>query len=149
MIRLAVTLAVMAAAGVIVHDAIEIGHSATSGWHRPGLVIAGDSAAMQAGWRTLFAGGGTVAPSRNISLRLNRVAFVAAGDQRSGGFRFALTGYRTRHDSLLLEVTLTTPAPGCSVTQEITSPAIAVSVAGRTAPIGVISHERADTTRCH
>ncbi len=124
-----------------------LGVSLQSGWTDPVVRVYRDPAAFAAGWDTLF-----VNPPRPVMPALHfatrRAVIVGAGTRRTGGFRMAWDSARVAGDTLHLDVTVITPAPGCAVTQELTAPAIALAVPAAPPAVTVVRHERADTTHC-
>ncbi len=128
-------------------DTVVLATSAQSGWPAAAALVYRDQAHFAAAWDTLFANPPrSAAPAVDFSTR--RAVIVTAGTRPTGGFRLGFDSARATGDTLRLMVTLVTPAPGCPVTQELTAPALALSVPPTPPAIDVVRRERPDTTHC-
>jgi len=146
---LAAGLALLAArVPVIGWSAVELGSSVRSAWTSPRQIIYSDSAAFRRGWSDLFSTASMRPALPVINFNALRVLVVAAGSKPSGGYTIRLDSARATRDSALIYVSLRTPPPGCGVTQEITSPAVAIAVPNVPKRLHVITRERPDSVRC-
>lgn len=130
-------------------QATELAHSAMSGWSTAQTLVVQDSAAFVRAWEQLYPIASFRPTLPPMDFAKNRVFIVAAGTKPTGGHRLALSGAEVVGDSALISVTLFTPPPGCSVSEALTTPALAIAVPVTPIPFRIIFHERADTVRCN
>lgn len=144
-----VTLAFAAVLATAPWRAVELGRSQQAAWTEPHVTAYRDSAAFRAGWNQLFPIGSTRPSAPRIDFRKSRVIIVATGTKPTGGYRLSLASARATRDSAFISVTLYTPPRGCGVTEQLTSPALAVATPARPAAFRVTVLARPDTIRCN
>lgn len=120
----------------------------SSAWSAPQEIEARDGATFTKLWGELYANAVRRPTLPPVDFHRERVLVVATGNEPSGGFSVALDSARSRGDSAWIFVSIVTPPPGCGVTQQITSPAMAMALPRGPAHVVVIRHERAASTRC-
>jgi len=129
--------------------ASELGHSGQSKWDTAQTLVYRDSAAFRGAWTQLYPIASMRPALPAIDFTKYRVLIVAAGNRPTGGFRMALSEGHLAGDTALVTVTMFTPPAGCGVTQEITTPAIAIATPKFPASFRIITRTRADTVRCN
>lgn len=149
MVRAIGALAAMLTGFFAAWHATELGHSPQTGWDAAQTVVIRNAMAFTAAWAQLYPLAARRPARPAIDFSKYRVLIVAAGTKPTGGFRMALSEALVVRDSAQINVTLFTPGEGCSFTEALTSPAIAIAVPLKPAAFRVISHERADTVRCN
>ncbi len=130
-------------------SASELGHSTQSAWNTPRTIVVDDSAAFRLAWNGLYSEESPRPALPVVDFKQYHVFVIASGYKPTGGYRMALSGAHVVHDTALITVTLYTPPAGCGVTQQITTPAIAIAVPVKPALYRIISTERPDTVRCN
>lgn len=128
---------------------VELGRSQQASWTEPHVTAYRDSAAFRAAWIQLFPIGSTRPAAPRIDFRKSRVIIVATGTKPTGGYRLSLATARATRDSAFISVTLYTPPRGCGVTEQLTSPALAIATPVRPAGFRVTVLARPDTVRCN
>lgn len=141
-------LAAGAIAGAPWH-ASELGRSARTSWSTPQTLVYRDNAAFRAAWAQLFPVPSMRPALPAVDFRKYRVFIVTAGNRGSGGYRLVLDEGHVVGDTAQITVTEYTPAPGCSYTQDITSPAVAIAAPRAPSGFRIVTHVRPDTVRCN
>lgn len=139
------------AAGVIAGapwHASELGRSARTSWSTKQTLVYHDSAAFRAAWAQLFPIASMRPALPAVDFTKYRAFIVAAGDRGSGGYRLSLGEGHVVGDTAQITVIEYTPAPGCSYTQDITSPAVAIAAPRAPAGFRIVTQVRPDTVRC-
>ena len=99
----------------------------TSGYPEPAELVLRDHAALEAAWRTLFAGSqGTPLPV--VDFKKATLVLLALGEQRTGGHSVHFDRLTTQGSTAVVHYTATKPGPGCMTTMMVTSPVDLVSV---------------------
>ena len=129
--------------------ATELGHGTQTAWNTAQAIVIRDTAAFRDAWTRLYPNTSRRPARPAIDFSKYRVFIVTAGAKPTGGFRMALSNAVVARDSALVTVTLFTPPTGCGVTEELTTPAVAIAVPAAPVPFRIIAHERADTVRCN
>jgi hypothetical protein len=148
LIRSAILVAAATFIGVPWH-ATEIGRSPQGKWTTPQTLVYQDSAAFRDAWAQLFPVPSLRPALPAIDFSRYRVFIVASGARPTGGFRMALDEGHVVGDSALITVNLFSPPAGCAVTQEITTPAVAIAALNSPAAFRIITRTRPDTLRCN
>jgi hypothetical protein len=139
----------MSTVALVAWHASQLGTSTQSSWTTSLTLTIHDAAALRNAWSQMYPVAAQRPALPAVSFDKYRVVIVAAGTRPTGGYRLALSESHIARDSALISVTMFTPAPGCGVTQEITTPAIAVAMPSSPKSFRIILQERADTVRCH
>ena len=129
--------------------ATELGHSQQAVWVSPQTLVYRDSGSFRSAWTQMYPVAGMRPALPLVDFTKWRAIVIAVGTKPTGGYHLSLERGQTVRDSALLTVTLHTPAKGCGVTQELTTPAVAVATPITPAPFRVIVHERADSALCN
>jgi len=147
----AITAACLAffAAGTPAWRARELGHSEIAAWDSSQNVVIRDAARFRDAWTQLFPVSAQRPALPLVDFAKWRVIVVASGTRLTGGYRLALDSGRVVRDSAMIFVTLRTPARGCAVAEQLTTPAVAIATPVQPAAYRIIFHERADNSRCH
>lgn len=87
-----------------------------------------------------------VGTSLDVNLDEKMVLGAFMGQRNTGGYDIAVTGARVAKDKVHVEVTLTSPGPGCMVTMALTSPYEVVALPSIDKALEI--HERNEVKRC-
>jgi PrcB C-terminal len=129
--------------------AAELGHSQQAVWASPQTLVYRDSGSFRSAWTQMYPAAGLRPALPLVDFTKWRVIIVAVGTKPNGGYHLSLERGQTARDSALLTLTLHTPAKGCGVSEELTTPAVAVATPIAPAPFRIIFHERADSAHCN
>ena len=145
----ALSLVAISAIGSAAWHASVLGSSTQGSWTTAQTIVIRDNAAFRAAWSQLYPMAARRPALPAVDFERYRVLIVAAGSKPTGGYRLALSNAAMIKDSAVITLTFFTPPSGCGVTQDITTPAIALAMPVAPLPFRINSQERADTVRCN
>lgn len=110
-------------------------NAATNAFASETTLVIRDEPSWQALWSRMNADRSPASPLPAVDFAKDTVLVAAAGTRPTGGFSVAITDAAESGGEVIVKATITSPGPGCIVTQALTSPVHVASIPRRDGPV--------------